>query len=237
MKAFNALTIAIAIGVSILVISTIASAQTSPTNIVKYNGEALSTPVVLPTNAVAVIELEENITTGHTWKTLPNSNLTVLGSRHEIVYPGVLGAPGVRKIYVAGKRAGAYQLSLIHGRSFENSVNKTKVITFLSKGAFTGSFTLPAEDIFIPEVHIKPKFVPTRQLPDHLNWCDEENGGCTPVKNQGGCGSCWAFGTLGPLELLVKIKDGETHPLAEQFLVSCTIWGSAAAVERLSINI
>ncbi len=44
---------------------------------------------------------------------------------------------------------------------------------------------------------------------------------CTPVKSQGGCGSCWAFATVGTLESAIRIVDGETVDLSEQWLVSC----------------
>jgi hypothetical protein len=66
---------------------------------------------------------------------------------------------------------------------------------------------------------------PTKSLPDVFSWCD--SGGCTPVKNQGSCGSCWAFGTMGPLECNIKLKDGITVDLSEQWLVSCNTdgWG------------
>jgi len=60
---------------------------------------------------------------------------------------------------------------------------------------------------------------PTKSLPEAFSWCD--SGGCTPVKNQGACGSCWAFGTVGPLECNIKLKDGVIVDLSEQWLVSC----------------
>ncbi len=66
---------------------------------------------------------------------------------------------------------------------------------------------------------------PTKSLPTTFSWCD--SGGCTPVKNQGSCGSCWAFGTVGALECNIKLKDGVTVDLSEQWLVSCNRdgWG------------
>lgn len=69
------------------------------------------------------------------------------------------------------------------------------------------------------------EIVPSLALPSYFNWCDQ--GGCTPIKNQGSCGSCWAFATVGPLESNIKIKDGVTVDLSEQWLVSCNRegWG------------
>jgi len=60
---------------------------------------------------------------------------------------------------------------------------------------------------------------PTKDLPDSFDWRDYD--GCPPIRNQGGCGSCWAFATVGPIECNVKIKDDTTVDMSEQWLLSC----------------
>ena len=64
-----------------------------------------------------------------------------------------------------------------------------------------------------------------RDLPASFDWRDL--GGVTPVKNQASCGSCWAFSTVAPLECAIKIHDGVTVDLSEQWLVRCNRegWG------------
>ena len=56
-------------------------------------------------------------------------------------------------------------------------------------------------------------------LPVTFDWRTLD--GCTPVKDQASCGSCWAFATVGPLECAIKIRDGITVDLSEQWLLSC----------------
>lgn len=56
-------------------------------------------------------------------------------------------------------------------------------------------------------------------LPSAFDW--RAQNGCTPIRDQGYCGSCWAFGTVGALECAIKIRDGVDVDLSEQWLVSC----------------
>ena len=49
--------------------------------------------------------------------------------------------------------------------------------------------------------------------------------GCvTPVRNQGACGSCWAFAAVGQLESFIMAADGVELDLSEQHMIDCNAY-------------
>ena len=61
-------------------------------------------------------------------------------------------------------------------------------------------------------------------LPSQYSWLDYGGDWTTPAKDQGNCGSCWAFGALGALEAAINIAKGDPtfdRDLSEQYIMAC----------------
>ena len=63
----------------------------------------------------------------------------------------------------------------------------------------------------------------TRALPSSYDWRD--SGVVTDVQNQGSCGSCWAFATIGSYESCCAVAGGTLYDLSEQWLLDCNTMG------------
>lgn len=63
------------------------------------------------------------------------------------------------------------------------------------------------------------------QLPTSFDWRDQ--GVVTPARNQGSCGSCWAFASVGVMESRILMSRRPGLDLSEQQQVSCNndMWG------------
>jgi cathepsin L len=104
-------------------------------------------------------------------------------------------------------------------KSYKRGVNQFSDLTteefkiFLGGGVGPNRLSATA-DVFKP-------VVPMSALPPVVDW--RTKGVVTPVKNQGGCGSCWAFAATETIESIIAIKTSQPPMiLSEQNMVSCT---------------
>ncbi|MBN1485142.1 MAG: protease inhibitor I42 family protein, partial [Chloroflexia bacterium] len=181
--------------------------------------------IELKADQVIVLNLESNPSTGYSWQVsgLDQRILRQVGTSEWLPQSGLLGAPGTQVLRFAGVSQGETTLRLVYHRPWEASLGPAKTYSLDVQVLEPSSGVIepepaqpaaPAVDMGAPD-----------SLPSSFDWCDQN--GCTPVKNQGSCGSCWAFGTVGPLESQILIQDGITRDLSEQYLVSCNTdgWG------------
>lgn len=70
---------------------------------------------------------------------------------------------------------------------------------------------------FEPRIELE---LPKIKIPSSVDW--RTSSKVTPIKNQGQCGSCWAFSAAAAVESAVAIKGRGLYSLSQQQLVDCS---------------
>ena len=185
--------------------------------------------VQLTGEKLLVIELESNPATGYTWEIAGIDERVLRLTDNVFRTPDVdraktgmprLGAPQIQVLRFAGLREGQSEVRLVYRRPWEpeSAPLETYAVSVAVQAPFKGTYA-PFENVTPVEISEVIDSAQLTALPTSYNWCD--NNGCTSVRNQGSCGSCWAFGTVGVLESAIRRIDGASRDLSEQYLVSC----------------
>jgi cathepsin L len=112
-----------------------------------------------------------------------------------------------------------FNKNLAKDRSFSVGIN---AFSDLTKEEFS-KYYLGTKVDATKHVKTGQKFVPKIDLgavPTTWNWTSQ--GAVTPIKNQGQCGSCWAFSTTGSTEGCHFLNTKSLVGLSEENLVECS---------------
>ncbi len=194
----------------------------------------ISMSVTLPvsTGQEISIILDSNLSTGYFWE-LTDYDQTVLSKLgkpdFEMDKKGI-GIASTETITLRSSTDGYSTIILRYWQPFNKTAAVTRRIN-LKTGETNGELDisnpylqmLGGGGAIVPGLLANdvPVVTPAdlQSAPATFNWAAQ--GKVTPIRNQGGCGSCWAFSTVGAMEAAVKIQSGQDVDLSEQFLVSC----------------
>ncbi|HEY73353.1 MAG: hypothetical protein DRJ03_20545 [Chloroflexi bacterium] len=179
------------------------------------------------------LTLTANPSTGYSWEMEAQAGSAISQindvETHQVTQG--LGTPARQIIRLKTADTGQTALRLLYRRPWQADLAPAMVVSIQATGLNLAEICAALSAPPPPPVPIntlgiqaealqQPTFLSSTQtLPSAYNWCDA-NGGCTSIKNQASCGSCWAFATVGPLEAHLQAAS-QTTDLSEQYLVSC----------------
>lgn len=174
--------------------------------------------VALGRDELLTVTLEGLNSAGYQWMVsgIDAGMLKLAGSEH--VGGSSPGRLDKQILHFAGVGKGTSTLTVGYRRPWESTAppSRTFELSVTVQGKYTGCYREPVA----PARASKRSPLRTTALPSAFTYCDSNS--CTPVKDQGPCGSCWAFATVGVMEQVEKKVDGVERDLSEQHLVSCT---------------
>ena len=185
------------------------------------------------------LNLETRIASGYTWEVLPVSGAgyaQIIGSNMAPRYRAY-GAPSIQTIQLKSSGSGAALAHLVYRRSFEKTeASHARLDLYLVEVPASIDIIDPTPQVMAARNALSEESIaedPIADIPQvkdlPASWDWRTQGIVPAVRDQGGCGSCWAFGTVGVMESAVKKAGGPLKDLSEQFLVSCNTSGWSCA--------
>jgi inhibitor of cysteine peptidase len=180
--------------------------------------------------------LESSPGTGYLWdvKQLDETRLRRAGPVQLASKVQLLGAPMKQTVPIQGTGTGRTTLTLFYRRPWESNRAPTRTVALqAARLSMLTDLVNPAapKGKLAAQGHLSPGLAKSSQvLPATWDWRSQgvPGGIVSPARDQGACGSCWAFGSVGVLESQLIWKGTDAAPdIAEQYLVACNLdgWG------------
>jgi C1A family cysteine protease len=181
--------------------------------------------------------LETRPATGYTWTvTGYDPALIAIQSQPETESKASTpGASALESLSFLALADGETSFRLAYQRSFDTGESVTRRLAIQSLQMPTDldlSSPLPALDAPPPALPGPDESLQALQtapmvaaLPSSFDW--RSQGKVPAVRDQGSCGSCWAFGTAGVMETALRVQKNISVDISEQYLISCNNngWG------------
>lgn len=199
-----------------------------------FLGGGVDLEIYIPSDGETItLNLEARNSTGYLWQVV-GGDFTRQGESSFIMRSRGKGTPYIQSIRLSPTRTGDSAIKLTYRRPWEPISESHAKVTIWLRGSVTQI------DLSDPTPSVVSKAEPPSEketnayasldeiktaLPTHWDW--RTKGIVPPVRDQGSCGSCWAFGTVGVMESAVKKGGGPLPNLSEQYLISCNKdgWG------------
>jgi len=176
------------------------------------------------------VTLESRPGAGSTWNLVDDgAALVELAGEKEVIARGSYpGAPAREVLHLRALADGAVTIRLVYQRPFEAGAAVARHVD-MQLGALGNALDL-SSPLDVPAISMPDlpdaqldnlqDGVSAAALPTSFDW--RASGKVTAVRNQGSCGSCWAFGTVAVMESALLIAGGSAKDFSEQFLISCS---------------
>jgi predicted secreted protein len=179
------------------------------------------------------IQLDANPSTGYMWQVdaMDGQLVQQAGKTELVMHSGAIGSPQTQIMHFSGVESGFTTLNFVYRRPWESGISPSRRI-YIELIDMTGSIdlsnpppialaTFGAPSAAVPHGvdTASPTLEVSPNLPAAFDWRDQVT--LPPVRNQGSCGSCWAFATVGTMEVAMAVQGEPIVDLSEQYLISC----------------
>jgi len=175
------------------------------------------------------VSLESQPGTGYTWalKAPETSTFTLQGIPTTINRFEGPSTTALQTFVLQPSVTGRSTLELIYKRPFDKNPAVTRHLTITVQDSLSFidlSDPNPPDnstaELTVQTNYLQPEISPA-SFPASFDW--RTSGKVSEIRDQGGCGSCWAFGLTSVMESALRIFQNSAVDLSEQFLVSCNV--------------